>query len=496
MNNKPNKCIARLAISAFTAAILAACGGGGHSGTTTSSSGSSSPGSSGSPTSPTTAAANSMSGTVAIGTALQGASVSVTDAAGKTASTTSGANGAYSVSISGLTAPFVITASDPSGVSGMLYSVVASATTNNGAPVTTNVTPLTTAVAALLTSSGNPFALTQSGGLSVVTSSAVTTAVATLNSALAPILVANGVSSTAFDPIGGAFTPNQTGADAVIDSVAVTPSTSGNGLQIVSLANSNTAIQLSSSATAPTPLGVPTQPASYLANLVAKLGQCMSDVQGGASDTGDAACASAIDGSYLNDGQGTGVAGFANRHSLFDKGTTLTGVKTVAFLPKGTLPAISNPAALVYFLVTDPDGTPDFASDIVQQLPDESWNVVGNQEQYDLYVGSFVGRVQFTDAADASNGRYEAGLNILIPASVNAGGAATSVGSALVQGPGLPASGLYLLNTATAPVSLTIPSTALIAPWTGCATCAPSNGTTTQYKCKHLTRAVPNASCA
>lgn len=483
MTNKPNKHIARLVLSASMAAILSACGGGGHSGTTTSTSSSTPSGSTSSPA--TTAAASSMSGTVAIGTALQGATVSVIDATGKTVSTSSGANGAYSVAISGLTAPFVITASDPSGVSGTLYSVVASATTSNGTPITANVTPLTTAVSALLTSSGNPLALTQSGGLSAVTSSAVASAVTTLNATLAPILAANGISSAAFDPIGGAFTPAQTGADAVIDAVAVTPSASGNGFQIASLANPNAAVQLNSATVASTALAAPSQPANYLANLVTTLGQCMSDVQGGASDTSDAACAAAIDANYLNNGQGTGIAGFANRHSLFSKGTTLTGVKTVAFLPAGTLPGISNPAALVYLLVTDPNGTPDFASDIIQQLPNGSWDIVGNQEQYNLYIGSFLGRVQFTDSADSANGRYEAGLNIEIPASVSVSGVSTSVGSAFVQGPGLPASGIYMLG-ADAGFSpyLTFPLKAVSAPpvlrpttpsW-------PDVGMSTQYK--------------
>ncbi|WP_260858976.1 cell wall anchor protein [Paraburkholderia sp. BCC1885] len=473
MKKKRASGIAQLALCVAATAVLTACGGGSSGGD---SSGSSAPGSTAS------SSASSLGGTVAIGNALVGAPVAVTDATGKAVTATSGSNGTYSVSITGMTAPFVITATDPSGATGTLYSVVASTTTSSGAPVTANVTPLTTAVAALLTASGNPLTLTQSGGLSAVTPSAVATAVTTLDTALAPVLAANGLSAKAFDPIGGAFTPNQTGADGVIDSVAVTPSASGSGMQITSLADPDTAIQLNSSTTISTALAAPSQPANYLANLVAELGQCMSDVQGGATDTSDTACTSAIDASYLNNGQGTGVAGFAVRHTLLTKGTTLQGVKTVAFLPAGTLPAISNPAALVYFLVTDPNGTPDFASDIVQQLPNGGWNIIGNQQQYNVAIGSFLGRIQFTDSADAGNGRYESGLNIQIPANVTVSGTSTRVGSALVQGPGLPASGLYLLNTAFVPASLTIPSTALTAPWTGCGACAQSNSTTTQYK--------------
>lgn len=423
--------IAQLALGASLAFSLAACGGGGGGSSASTSN------------QPVTAAATSMTGTVAIGTALTGATVTVTDANGKTVSSTSGANGAYSVSLTGLTAPLLITATDPSGVSGTLYSVVASNSTASGAPVTANVTPLTTAVAALMTQSGNPGSL--SGNASAITAAAISTAESTLDVALAPILSANSLPAT-FDPISTTFSPNQTGADAVIDSVAVTPSASGSGMQITSLANPNTAIQLNSSTTVSTALKAPSQPANYLASLVSELGQCMSDVQGGATDTSDTACTSAIDSNYLNNGKGAGVAGFAKRHTLFTKGTTLQGVKTVAFLPAGTLPGISNPAALVYFLVTDPNGTSDFASDVVQQLPNGNWDIIGNQEQYNIYITSFLGRVQYTDGANTGNGRYESGLDIQIPHSITVNGTSTSVGSALVQGPGLPASGVYMLS--------------------------------------------------
>jgi len=421
-----------------------------------------------------------MTGTVAIGTALTGATVTVTDANGKTASATSGANGAYTVSLAGLKAPLLITATDPSGVSGTLYSVVAASNTTNGAPVTANVTPLTTAVAALITASGNPATL--GGNASAITSSAITTAEATLDTAIAPILSANSV-PVSFDPIGTTFTPNQTGADAVIDSVAVTPSASGSGLQITSLANPDTAIQLNSSTSVSTALAAPTQPANYLASLQASLGACASDVQAGATDTSDSHCTSAIDANYLNNGIGTGVAGFAKRHTLFVKGTVLTAIKTVAFIPAGTLAGITNPAALVYLLMTDPDGTPDFGLEYVQQLPNGQWDIIGNQLQDSTSIASFLGRVQYTDSADAANAHYESGLDIQIPSSVTVGGTATGVGSAVVTGPGLPASGLWFqtAGNGTGAGHLEIPTGTLAAPLTSVSNHV-NGGTSTTYK--------------
>ena len=431
-----NSGFARLAICASMAAVLAACGGGGSSGSSSSSTSGTGPG----PT--TTAAAAVMSGTVAIGNALVGASLTITDANGKTVTATSGANGAYTVSIAGLTAPFVITASDPFGASSNLYSIVVNATAANGAPVTANVTPLTTAVSALLTASGNPITLTQAGGLSAVNASTVAAAVATLNNTLAPILAANGLSVASFDPIGGAFTPNQTGADAVIDSVDVRPAANGGGLQMSSVADPNTFIPLRQGATASTTLKNPPQPATYLTPLLAQLTQCMA----GPADGSAPACATAIDAHYLSYGNR-----FQGAHStwLIGTGTTLTGAKTVAFLPSGTLPGINNPAALVYLLYTQPDGMPNFTPEIVQQLPGGNWDFIGNQEQFNLSIASFVGRVQFTNATEVNNSRYESGLNIQIPTTVYAadGSGSFAVGSALVTGPGLPANGVRMLRS-------------------------------------------------
>lgn len=450
-----NTAITRLALCALTAFTLAACGGGDGGGSPASSGG----------TTPATAAATSMSGTVATGTALGGAIVTVTDANGRTVSATSGANGGYSVPLAGLSAPLLITAADPTGVSGVLYSVVAGTVTAGGVPVTANVTPLTTAVAALLTASGDPAAL--AGNAAAITPSAIGTAVATLDAALAPILSANGVAAN-LDPIGAPFTPNQTGADAVIDSVAVTPSSSGAGMQITSLADPDTAIQLTSGTRVATALAVPAQPANYLASLQAALAACASAVQGGAAAASDGNCATAIDASYLNNGIGTGVAGFADRHSLFTKGTVLTAIKTVAFVPAGTISGIRNPAALVYLLMTDPDGTPDFGMDYVQQLPDGKWDMIGNQQLDYSYIASFVGRVQYTDAANAANAHYESGLNIQIPTYVPVNGVSTQLGSAFVAGPGLPAGGIWLqtAGNGTGGGFLEIPTGPLGAPLT------------------------------
>lgn len=449
----------RLTLCASMIAALAACGGGGGSSTSASS--------------PSSVNASSMSGTVAVGNAVIGSTVTVMDSTGKTATATSDGNGAYTVQLNGLTAPLLITASDPSGASSTLYSVVAAIATTGATSITANVTPLTTAVAAELTASGNPGDLASASALSSVSASDVTAAVTQLNTSLAPILAANNLSAATFDPIGGKFTPDQTGADAVIDSVKISLSASGTGLQLSSLADPGTAIQLKRNSGKFPTLQAPPQAANYLASLVQSLGQCI------AKNT--TACASAIDASYLSDG----YTSMQSRHGALFAAKRLLGAKTVAFLPAGTL-AISNPGALVYFIYVGANGQLNFASDFVQKLPNGTWDIIGNQEQFDVYIASFLGRKQFTDAADANNGRFESGIDIQIPQAVKVNGTVTSVGSALVQGPGIAGNGLYMLNTAQGLGNpgwdLTIPSTALSSPWVGCSTCAQSNGTSTSYK--------------
>ncbi|CAJ0802479.1 hypothetical protein LMG7141_04115 [Ralstonia condita] len=449
-------------VGVVMAAVLTACGGG--DGGSTADTGTS-----------TAPAANpqSLTGTVAVGTALANAKVIVIDAKGNTTSTTSDASGSYTVSLSGLTAPLLIAANDPAGISLPLYSVVASTATGSSAPAVANVTPLTTAVTAQLTADGNPGGLATSSALAGVSSSAVAASVAKLNTALSAILAAKGLDAGSFDPIGGVFTPNQTGADAVIDAVAITQSTTGSGLQLSSIADPNTAIQLNQTAASTAPLAVPPQPANYLATLVSQLGQCLA---GTAS-----ACSTAIDASYLNQGFAT----FQARHpGIAATGSKLTGVKTVTFLKPNTLPNITGNAALVYFLFTDATGTANFASDIVQQRSDGTWDIIGNQEQFNLYIASFLGRKQFLNAADAGNGRLESGLDIRIPATFTVGSTTTTVTSASVQGPGLPAGGVYLTNIDPQfNPRLTFPTPALTGPFVANGPVPrPDIGMSTQYK--------------
>ncbi len=451
------------------ACMLAACGGGGDGGSAASSGGTSS------------ATASSLSGTVAVGDALVGARVTLLDAKGRTATAISGANGAYTLSLAGMTAPFLLVATDTAGGNATMYSVAASAPASASTPGIVNITPLTTAIAAELTSDGNPLDLSAAGTLSArVTPAAVNGAVGTLNALLAPILAsALGSGAAAFNPISQAFTPNQTGADAVIDAVSVTQAPAG-GLQIASVAAPAVAIPLSAATTTGPTLAAPAQPANYLATLLAQLTQCL----GGTAS----ACASAIDAHYLENGYDSTNGGFQAFHpGIGAPGSTITGVKTLASWAAGQGPfGLANPSALVRIFYTNAAGQQNFAHTVVQQTAAASgstpatWDIVGNQQAYDITIVSFISQRQYLDSADANTNRFETGIDISIPVSSASVANPANLGSAKVTGPGLPAAGVWLEpRSATGSTTLSLTSRTVTSAPTSAAT---SSANTTLYR--------------
>jgi hypothetical protein len=425
----------RLTMLASAALMLAACGGGSSGG-----------GSSNATNPPAVSTPSSIGGTVAVGNALVGANVTLIDATGKSATATSDSNGSYSILLAGLTAPFLLVATDPSGNNAPMYSIAASVPTNSSTPLVANVTPLTTAVTAELTSDGNPLDLISPTTLTtLVTPASVNTAISTLNAILTPILSADIGPATAssFNPISQSFTPNQTGADAVIDSVSLTPAPAG-GLQLASIVAPGTAIALNSSTSTSTQLQAPPQPANYLSTLLPQLGQCL----GGTSS----ACSSAIDANYLENGYNSSNGGFQAFHpGISASSSTITGVKTLAYWAAGLSPfGIGNPAALVRIFYTNAAGQQNFALTVVQQTQAATtttpavWDIIGNQQVYDVTINSFATQRQFLDSADDTGSRYESGLNISIPVNSASPVNPPNVGSVNVTGPGLPTGGVWL----------------------------------------------------
>ncbi|MFM0371986.1 hypothetical protein [Paraburkholderia aspalathi] len=399
---------------AFALFQLSGCGGGGSSSTSSSTS---------------TVTATSVNGTVAAGSAVVGATVTLTDATGAQATATTNTQGAYTISVKGMTAPFLIVATDAAGISAPLVSVLAKLP-NGTAPAVANVTTLTTAIAAMLTASGNPLDLASTTALAKVTLPSVQIATITLDTMLTKILTQNGILTAGFDPIGTAFTPNHTGADAVIDTVSVVSAANG-GLLLLSNAAPGTTIALNNQTAQSIALAAPSTAANYLEPLASLLTACA------ATGTLNTSCSPAIDSAYLE----SGSTDLAVAHSLTE--ATLTGAvfgspKTLAFFTSN-----GKQLALVQLPVTLASGTPTALYTIAQQLSTPvtlasgtqlGWDLIGNQSQFAVAIMSQIQRRTFLDSKLSDVNRYESGLKISIPTTSN-----PTVYSASVTGPGLAA---------------------------------------------------------
>jgi hypothetical protein len=382
-------------------------------------------------TSPGTPAvtASAVSGTVASGSARVGATVTLIDATGAQATTTTNAQGAYTIPVTGKTAPFLIVANDASGVSSPLVSVLAQLPTGSATAVV-NVTTLTTAIAAMLTASGNPIDLASSTALAKVTLPSVQIATITLDTVLAKILTQNGMQSAGFDPIGVAFTPNHTGADAVIDTVSLVTSANG-GLSLLSNAAPGTTVALNNQTTQSVTLAAPPAAANYLEPLATLLTTCA------ANGTLNTSCSPAIDATYLENGSTDLAAGHGLTDAIFT-GAVFGSPKTLAFFTRN-----GKQQALVQLPFTLASGAAGVLYTIAQQLAAPvtvaggtqlGWDLIGNQSQFAVSINSQITRRSFLDSRLNDVNRYESGLTIAIPTASN-----PTVYSASVTGPGLAA---------------------------------------------------------
>lgn len=153
-------------MGAIALSALAGCGGGDDGSTTA--------------TTPATVTPSTLTGTVAWADILPGAIVTVTDATGRTITTSTDENGIYQVPLAGLSQPLLITANDTQGEDPTLYSVTAGAQDGSSASMTANVTVLTTAVVAELTPDGDPSELKSTRALKSVTINLINRAETTL----------------------------------------------------------------------------------------------------------------------------------------------------------------------------------------------------------------------------------------------------------------------------------------------------------------------------
>jgi hypothetical protein len=392
---------------------------------------------------PTTSA--TIIGTVANNGAIANAAITVTDSTGRTASATALANGSYSADVTGMTAPIFVLATDPAGLSGPVVSVAATLPSTGSATV--NVSPLTTAIAAMLTTSGNVYSLDASGVTSPFTPGAVANAVSTLNQALSPIIIANGLSVSSNNPITAALVANDIGNDGVAGAVNLFPS--GVGLQLVATANPAQVLVLNSATSVPsTPLSAPPVASNYLDFMQAELQKCLAVPLAGRAT--NLTCSGITDSAFLANGYTTMPTAYPDFALATSVGASVAPPKTLVFLTDSN----NNQLAIVRFKYTLTDGTLGRIVTVMRQvpagttpatLPDgtvANWTFYGNQGSYDASIVSRAIRETYLDTADQSY--YAFGLGVIFNPS---GPNAANVNSVNVTGPGLPTSGLWLLRS-------------------------------------------------
>lgn len=208
-----------------------------------------------------------LEGTVAVGAAVPGAELTITDADGATAdiSGTADGNGAYALDVSTLKAPLLVSASGT--LNGEPVRIVAVVPTlAAAADNTANVTSLTHAVAALIAPGGDLNALSSAAGIAAVDAAKLADATTLVVNTLKSNPVFAALLGEGFDPLKTPFTANGTGIDSVLDQLQVTVDTNGVTLANLTAPHSDAgtppAPVLLTQAQVATPTQAPTLPAS------------------------------------------------------------------------------------------------------------------------------------------------------------------------------------------------------------------------------------------
>ena len=177
---------------------LIGCGGGGASGSSS-------------------ATPLTLNGIAATGAPIANAVITVLDATGTSKSTTADASGNYTLDVTGLTRPFLITASGNVGDEQVNLSSVVSTTASSASTVVANINPLTHAVASSISASSDPTGLANS--MSRITNTAISDAISFLSTKLGTLASNVGLNGN-FNPISDSAIANSTGIDKLLDNIA------------------------------------------------------------------------------------------------------------------------------------------------------------------------------------------------------------------------------------------------------------------------------------
>lgn len=358
--------VARVLILSSGIAMLAACGGGESSG----------PGAS-APVADVT-----ISGTAAAGAPIIG-QVTVKDATGIMRTTDIRADGGYSISVSGLTAPFLFRAQ---GQVGGRQIIVTSAATSADLNGTINITPFTDLIVANMAGQlasqyfDNPdFAL--------LTDAELNEAKTTLTQRLLPVLSDLGIDG-GFDLMRTAFRADHSGIDAVLDVIRVTVDADTNTAIIRDLINNT---QIADDLASQTDNSVIAVPAIALSGAVTDLQaiEAQLNTLNGllatslpSPDSPVLLALFATDGSFLHSGY--------DLESWINDMTSDPGVLGASLISPTITKYVDANTVHIGFVFKEADGSMELALDgdnaFVMKKVDGVWRIAGNYRPVDIDV--------------------------------------------------------------------------------------------------------------
>ena len=428
---------------AFVSAALVACGGGGGDNAVVPAAQS--------------ASNTSISGVAATGQAMAGATITLLDANGVSATKTADAAGSYTFDVTNLTAPFVITAALQVGDTQLTLTSMLAEKPAAGSTGTANVTPLTNAMAALLAPNGNPEELAATGvSKTTITKAKLDDVAAKIRAAIENILKEAGLDPAKFDPVSTVFTANRQGADRVLELVRV--EVTGQGVSLTNPSapddgNGSASVQITPATTVVPKLAAPPVGTTLdaLDHFAALLDTCFADAPSvrvtaktasGMPTAVSAACDAVPIAANYKSGGATALIRYAGLLNSAD----FTGAK----FSKPERLFTSAATGRVFFRL--PFRTAAGAGGIITDTAEQTnpvgksykWEIVGNQRDYDSTIDARldnINQINPNNTSESSKGQYRVALRLFFnPVNV----AGLNVQTVRVKGPGLPAAGVVM----------------------------------------------------
>lgn len=427
---------------AFVSAALVACGGGGGN-------------------APPAASNTSISGVAATGQAMAGATITIKDANGVSATKTADAAGSYTFEVTNLTAPFVITATLQVGDTQLTLTSMLAEKPAAGSTGIANVTPLTNAMAALLAPNGNPEELIATGvSKTAVTQAKLDDVAAKIRAAIENIMKDAGLDATKFDPVSTVLTANRQGADRVLELVRV--EVTGQGVSLTNPSapddgNGSASVQITPATTIVAKLPAPPAGTTLdaLDHLATLLDACFADAPAvrvtaqtaaGVPTVISAACNAVPMAANYKSGGSNALA----RYAGLLKSADFTGAKFSK--PERLLTSAVTGSVFFRLPYKTAAGAGGIITDVAAQTnpfgKPYQWEIVGNQRDYDSTVDARLdnfNQINPNNTQESSKGQYRVALRLLFN-PFNAAG--MNVQTVRVKGPGLPAAGVVMHRSA------------------------------------------------